>query len=80
MGDDEAAGERIARRLATSHISRMFTIREARPDDATALVGFMGLSGNSLEAMFLDPAHLRAGHGRRLVAHARGLKGALTLQ
>ena len=47
--------------------------------DANTLIGFMGLSGNSLEAMFLDPAHLRAGHGRRLVSHARGLKGALTV-
>jgi putative acetyltransferase len=47
--------------------------------DANTLIGFMGLSGNSLEAMFLDPEHLRAGHGRRLVEHARGLKGALTV-
>jgi len=47
--------------------------------DANTLIGFMGLSGNSLEAMFLDPEHLRAGHGRRLVGHARGLKGALTV-
>ena len=47
--------------------------------DANTLIGFMGLSGNSLEAMFLDPEHLRAGHGRRLLAHARGLKGALTV-
>lgn len=47
--------------------------------DANTLIGFMGLSGNSLEAMFLDPEHLRAGHGRRLVAHARQLKGALTV-
>jgi putative acetyltransferase len=105
----------------------MFMIREARPDDASALValwlrsvrathaflteediqfflpfvreafttgqlelwvlssnvntviGFMGLAGNSLEAMFLDPSHLRSGHGRRLVSHARALKGALTV-
>lgn len=47
--------------------------------DANTLIGFMGLSGNSLEAMFLDPDHLRAGHGRRLVGHARDLKGALTV-
>ena len=119
--------KRIAGSGAPSHISPMFTIREARPDDADALVdvwlrsvrathtflseediefflplvrelmssdqlelwvlasdantliGFMGLSGSGLEAMFLDPDHLRAGHGRRLVAHARGLKGALTV-
>ena len=34
-------------------------------EDAETLIGFMGLSGNSLEAMFLDPEHLRAGHGKR---------------
>lgn len=48
--------------------------------DTNMLIGFMGLSGNSLEAMFLDPDHLRAGHGRRLVAHARELKGALSVE
>ncbi|HWC44893.1 MAG TPA: acetyltransferase [Casimicrobiaceae bacterium] len=47
--------------------------------DTNTLIGFMGLSGTSLEAIFLDPDHLRAGHGRRLVAHARELKGALTV-
>jgi putative acetyltransferase len=120
-------GERIAGRLAVSHILFMVTIREACPDDESALVdlwlrsvrathtflteediqfflplvrealtseqlewwvlssdaniviGFMGLAGNSLEAMFLDPSHLRSGHGRRLVSHARALKGALTV-
>jgi len=117
----------FAELVVPSQISRMITIREARPEDASALVdvwlrsvrathtflteedvqfflplvrealsseqlelwvlsadansliGFIGLSGNSLEAMFLDPDHLRAGHGRRLVAHARGLKGALAV-
>jgi putative acetyltransferase len=47
--------------------------------DAETLIGFMGLAGNSLEAMFLDPEHLRAGHGKRFVEHARRLKGALTV-
>lgn len=120
-------GEGIAGLLAVSHILFMFTIREARPDDASALVevwlrsvrathtflteedvqfflplvrealtseqlelwvlssdansviGFIGLAGNGLEAMFLDPSYLRSGHGRRLVSHARGLKGPLTV-
>jgi putative acetyltransferase len=125
--DDRSRRRAIAELPAPPQISSMFTIREARPGDANALVdvwlrsvrathtflseadiefflplvrdlmssdqlelwvlasdantliGFMGLSGNSLEAMFLDPDHLRAGHGRRLVAHARDLKGALTV-
>ena len=48
--------------------------REGRP------VGFMGLLGASLEALFLDPDHRGRGDGRRLVAHARGLKGPLTVE
>src|SRR3954467_14529240 len=35
--------------------------------DSDTLVGFMGLAGNSIEALFLGSAHLRAGHGKRLV-------------
>ncbi len=45
--------------------------------DSGALMGFMGLSGNKLEALFLDPLYLRCGGGRRLVEHARALKGEL---
>ncbi len=41
--------------------------------------GWMGLAGSSLEALFLDPAQARKGHGRRLIEHARALKGPLTV-
>jgi putative acetyltransferase len=46
--------------------------------DDGQLMGFMGLSGNQLEALFLAPEFLRQGGGRRLVEHARKLKGPLT--
>ena len=42
-------------------------------------VGFMGLVAARLEALFIDPAHHRRGGGRMLVAHARSLRGRLTV-
>jgi len=42
-------------------------------------VGFMGLSGSCVEALFLDPAFFRRGGGRKLLDHARALKGRLTV-
>ncbi len=42
-------------------------------------MGFMGLTGSKLEALFLAPEFFRRGGGRRLVEHARRLKGPLTL-
>ena len=38
---------------------------------------FMGLDGDALEALFVDPACFRKGIGKRLLAHARALKGPL---
>ena len=43
------------------------------------LVGFSGLDGNKLEALFLDPSFHRQGGGKLLVDHARKLKGPLTV-
>jgi putative acetyltransferase len=45
-------------------------------DDGTP-VGFMGLDGASVEALFIAPEWLRRGGGRRLLDHARALKGRL---
>jgi putative acetyltransferase len=42
-------------------------------------IGFMGLIGSKLEALFLDPPYLRCGGGRRLVAHAQKLKGEIVV-
>lgn len=48
-------------------------------DDAGHAIGFLGLTGAMVEAMFLEPAHRRQGGGRLLLAHARQLKGPLTV-
>jgi putative acetyltransferase len=42
-------------------------------------IGFLGLSGSKLEALFLAPEQRRRGGGRLLVEHARHLKGPLTV-
>jgi putative acetyltransferase len=42
-------------------------------------VGFMGLSGSKVEALFIAPEWCRRGIGRRLLEHARGLKGPLAV-
>ncbi|HEX4337142.1 MAG TPA: GNAT family N-acetyltransferase [Polyangiaceae bacterium] len=48
---------------------------------AGALLGFLGMSGNAIEGLFLDPAHLRQGAGRFLLAHAESLcPGPLTVE
>ena len=44
-----------------------------------AVIGFTGLSGTDVAALFLDPDHLHHGGGRMLIDHARRLKGALTV-
>jgi putative acetyltransferase len=50
----------------------------AGPDGAP--IGFMGLAGDDVAALFLDPAHRGQGGGRRLVEHAQALRGgALTV-
>ncbi len=40
-------------------------------------IGFMGLSDNKLEAIFLEPEFTGRGGGRRMVQHARRIKGPL---
>jgi putative acetyltransferase len=47
--------------------------------ETEAPIGFMALNGNSLEALFIDPAYIGAGGGRLLLEHARRLKGALSV-
>jgi putative acetyltransferase len=47
--------------------------------DADAPLGFMGLSGSKMEALFLAPEFHRRGGGRQLVQHALALKGPLTV-
>jgi putative acetyltransferase len=47
--------------------------------DVGAPIGFMGLSGAKVEALFLAPEYRRCGGGRMLLDHARRLKGPLTV-
>jgi len=43
-------------------------------------IGFLGLAGDDVSALFLDPDHRGQGGGRLLVAHAQALRGgALTV-
>jgi putative acetyltransferase len=48
-------------------------------NDAGTPMGFMGLSGAKVEALFLAPEYGRQGGGRMLLAHARQLKGELSV-
>lgn len=48
--------------------------------DNGVLAGFMGLTGNKLEALFLAPEHFCKGGGRMLVKHARQLYGPLLVE
>jgi putative acetyltransferase len=40
---------------------------------AEGVAGFLGVVHNSIEALFIDPAHHRRGVGRRLVEYAQAL-------
>jgi putative acetyltransferase len=42
-------------------------------------MGFMGMAGSKIEALFLAPEFLRHGGGRQLVRHAQALRGELTV-
>ncbi|MEP6850040.1 MAG: acetyltransferase [Acidobacteriota bacterium] len=48
-------------------------------DDSGTIMGFMGLSRNTMESLFLAPEFLRRGIGRRMVEHAHALHGELTV-
>ncbi|HKA36214.1 MAG TPA: GNAT family N-acetyltransferase [Thermoanaerobaculia bacterium] len=47
--------------------------------DSGEAIGFLGMNGAKMEALFLAPEFLRKGGGRMLVEHARKLKGELTV-
>lgn len=47
--------------------------------DGEDVMGFMGISRNKMEALFIDPRFHRRGGGRRLVEHAGQLYGELTV-
>jgi len=47
--------------------------------DSEDAVGFMGLSQDTIESLFIAPEHHRRGGGRLLVEKAKGLCGELTV-
>lgn len=47
--------------------------------DSGTIMGFMGMTGSKIEALFLAPEFHRHGGGRRLVQHAQMLRGQLTV-
>jgi putative acetyltransferase len=47
--------------------------------DSGVTLGFMGMSGSKIEALFLAPEIHRRGGGRKLVQHAQALRGELTV-
>ena len=47
--------------------------------DEGAVMGFMGMSGNKMESLFLAPEFHRRGGGRILVRHAYSIHGELTV-
>lgn len=46
-------------------------------NDQAMPIGFMGLDGKKLEALFISPSHFRQGGGQLMLQHARQLKGSL---
>jgi putative acetyltransferase len=44
-------------------------------DEKDVPIGFLGLAGESIAALFIDPTHQGQGGGRRLVSHAQELCG-----
>ena len=49
-------------------------------DESNVPIGFLALDGNSIAALFMEPAYRGRGAGRRLVSHAQELRsGALTV-
>lgn len=48
-------------------------------DGADRPIGFLGMSGANIDALFVDPAWHGKGIGRSLIAHARGFSTRLTV-
>jgi putative acetyltransferase len=46
-------------------------------DEADRPLGFMGMTGSTMDSLFIDPAHHGRGLGRAMVAHARSIAAEL---
>nr|WP_019364867.1 acetyltransferase [Pseudomonas luteola] len=60
-----------------SYLPSLETWVSLSDDDQPA--GFIGLTQASVDMLFVDPARHGQGHGRRLLRHAAGLHGRLTV-
>ena len=48
-------------------------------DEDDRAIGMMGMDGNSVEMLFIDPPHFRRGGGRMLLDHAQSMHELLRL-
>jgi putative acetyltransferase len=65
----------MAREYLSSPASDLWVLES----DSHVVMGFMGLTENKVEALFLAPEFQRCGGGRRLIQHARQVRGELTV-
>jgi putative acetyltransferase len=73
--------------LTEDDIQKMLPlVRQALPElemnvlcDGSKAIGFIGMSGNKIEALFLAPEFRRRGGGRRLVEHVQAKREELVL-
>ena len=66
--------ERIVAELYLPNADLMVAVNgDGRP------LGFMGMTGSHIDSLFIDPACHGKGLGRRMVEHAAGKCGALTV-
>lgn len=72
LGEDDIAFLRpLVHDVLTGDVLSLWVLANA--DDAP--IGFLGLSGDSIEALFLEPEYRGRGCGRRLVEYAQSLLG-----
>lgn len=64
-----------SREYLRSDEAELFVLR----DESNSLMGFMGMDGSDVAALFLAPEHHRRGGGRRLIQFALQLLGELTV-
>jgi putative acetyltransferase len=74
-GDIEALRPRVGEALRDDALDLWVLV-----DTGDRPIGFLGLAGDAISALFLDPDHRGQGGGHLLVAHAQALRGgALTV-
>ena len=56
--------------------SRLWVAEDAEDQ----LLGFMGMTGSSIDSLFVDPDRHGQGIGRRLIDHARAISPSLTVE